>query len=61
MIMMTFGYAFHTAMGTIINKLGVPESAQALFYGVSVIPFALSLGSLGFIFLLLQEKMGAKN
>ncbi len=57
MIMMTFGYAFHTAMGTIINAMGGPSSAQALFYGVGVIPIALCLGSLGFIVLFLREKI----
>jgi MFS family permease len=56
MIIMIFGYAFHTLMGNIITFMGGPASSQALVYGISVIPIALSLGSLGFLFLLTKEK-----
>lgn len=61
MIMMTFGYAFHSIIGMIVNKMGGPQSAQALFYGVGVIPIALSLGLSGFILLLLKEKKQIKH
>jgi predicted MFS family arabinose efflux permease len=56
MIIMTFGYVFHTIMGGIINAMGGPTTSQALFYGVWVIPIALCLGSSGFVLLFIQEK-----
>jgi len=56
MIIMTFGYVFHTIMGTIIDALGGPTVSQALFYGVGVIPIALGLGSSGFVFLWIRER-----
>lgn len=51
MIIMIFGYTFHTAIGGIINALGGPNSSLALVYGVSVIPLALCIGIAGFLFL----------
>jgi predicted MFS family arabinose efflux permease len=60
MIIMIFGYAFHTVMGTIINTMGGPTTSQALTYGVAVIPVALFLGTLGFICLALTEKAQSK-
>lgn len=56
MIIMVFGYAFHSVIGGIVNALGGPGSSQAFVYGVSVIPIALCLGILGFIFLWIVEK-----
>ncbi len=56
MIIMTFGYVFHTAMGLIVSRLGGPTIPHALFYGVGVIPIGLALGSIGFFFLTLQER-----
>lgn len=56
MIIMIFGYLFHTIIGSIINTLGGPEVSQALVYGVTVIPVALCFGVCGFIFLLASEK-----
>ena len=43
MIIMIFGYAFHSTMGGIINAMGGPQSSIALEYGVTVIPVALIL------------------
>lgn len=56
MIIMTFGYVFHTVMSSIINALGGPSSSQALFCGVWVIPIACTLGCTGFMLLFLQER-----
>lgn len=61
MIIMIFGYAFHTAIGTIINALGGPTVSAALFYGVAVIPIALCLGSGGFVILLVMDKKSHKT
>ncbi len=60
MIIMLFGYAFHTTMGGIINAMGGPNSPEALAYGVAVIPVALCIGSIGFVLLYLTEKQPEK-
>jgi predicted MFS family arabinose efflux permease len=56
MIIMTFGYAFHTVIGGIINAVGGPNNSQALVYGITVIPIALCLGIAGFTGLFVQER-----
>lgn len=48
MIIMSFGYAFHSIIGFIVNANGGANVSQALVYGVSVIPLALSMGVIGF-------------
>lgn len=55
MIVMIFGYAFHSIMGVVINAFGGAGEPSALSYGVSVIPLGLCVGTVGFIYLLLQE------
>lgn len=60
MIIMSFGYVFHTAIGGIVHKLGGPTTSAALTWGVSVIPIALCLGSVGFAFLWKEEKKSVK-
>ncbi len=56
MIIMTFGYAFHTIISAVIDVMGGPNASGALHYGVFVIPIALCLGSAGFILLLLRDQ-----
>lgn len=56
MIIMFFGYAFHSAIGAIVNTMGGTESSEALVYGVGVIPVALFIGALGFLFMMIAEK-----
>lgn len=56
MIIMTFGYVFHSIMSGIINAMGGATSSQALFCGVWVIPIACLLGCSGFILLFIQER-----
>jgi predicted MFS family arabinose efflux permease len=56
MIIMLFGYAFHTAIGTTISTFGGSTSPLALQYGIAVIPVGLALGTLGFIGLFLLER-----
>lgn len=57
MIIMTFGYAFHTAIGGIVNALGGPGSTAALVYGTAVIPAALTVGVGGFVWLWHRERV----
>jgi predicted MFS family arabinose efflux permease len=61
MIIMIFGYLFHTAIGSTVNAMGGPAAPEALIYGVAVIPIALSLGTVGFIVLLSSEKKSIIN
>lgn len=56
MIIMIFGYVFHTTIGNIVSLFGGPTSLKALHYGIGVIPIGLFLGSLGFSFLWLTER-----
>lgn len=60
MIIMTFGYAFHSVMGGVINAMGGVNSSQALIFGISVIPVALLIGGVGFAFLWAVEKKTQK-
>lgn len=56
MIIMIFGYAFHTTIGGLVGALGGPSSAHALTYGIAIIPIALLVGTMGFLALFLQER-----
>jgi predicted MFS family arabinose efflux permease len=56
MIIMVFGYAFHTVISAVIDWRGGAATSQGLLYGTLVIPIALCIGSTGFIFLMMKEK-----
>jgi len=56
MIIMSFGYAFHTVIGFVVNTYGGADVPQSLIYGIGVIPVTLGLGVLGFSMLAYQEK-----
>jgi predicted MFS family arabinose efflux permease len=56
MIIMAFGYGFHTVIGATVNALGGIGSTHALEYGIAAIPIALFIGTAGFAILLLQER-----
>jgi predicted MFS family arabinose efflux permease len=56
MIIMIFGYAFHTVIGFIINTNGGIQDVNAFVYGIGVIPVTLAIGVLGFLILAYQEK-----
>lgn len=60
MIIMLFGYGFHTTMGIVINSFGGNTSAMALKYGTAVVPIGLILGSLGFLIIYWQESKTSK-
>lgn len=56
MIIMIFGYVFHTIIGGVITLMGGPNTPQALILGVSIIPIALCIGITGFVVLFTKEK-----
>ena len=58
MIIMSFGYAFHSIIGIVIDANGGIEVAQSFIYGVGVIPIALAVGIIGFTILGFKEKEG---
>lgn len=59
MIIMLFGYAFHTVIGAVVHAFGGALEPQALTYGMAVIPIALCMGTIGFAYLLASEKKTA--
>lgn len=56
MIIMIFGYAFHSIIGSMVNLAGGPHSPDALAYGIAVIPITLLFGAAGFVILSLREQ-----
>lgn len=56
MIIMVFGYGFHTIIGNVISAQGGPTQKSALIAGISVIPIALFIAVGGFLFLAFQDK-----
>jgi predicted MFS family arabinose efflux permease len=50
MIIMIFGYAFHSVIGFVINAHG------NFIHGIAVIPAALAIGVIGFLIISSQEK-----
>jgi predicted MFS family arabinose efflux permease len=55
MIIMIFGYAFHSVIGVVINQYGGIYNANAFIYGISVIPITLAVGIVGILFLAYWE------
>lgn len=56
MIIMIFGYVFHSVIGGVVNFMGGPNETQALIFGTAVIPITLSIGVAGFTLLYVQSK-----
>lgn len=56
MIIMFFGYAFHTLIGQTINFAGGSNTPIALISGILIIPIALCMGSCGYVLLYKTEK-----
>lgn len=56
MIIMSFGYGFHSLIGYMVNAYGGPTSSQALEYAISIIPITLALGVIGFLALGYSDK-----
>jgi predicted MFS family arabinose efflux permease len=56
MIIMSFGYAFHSGIGYLVNLYGGPKQTQALIYGLSILPLSLSVAVVGLGVLAIQER-----
>jgi len=61
MVIMSFGYAFHSIIGFIVNTFGGAKDPQALIYGVSFISFALALAVIGFMLLAMHDRKVSHN
>jgi predicted MFS family arabinose efflux permease len=61
MIIMSFGYIFHTFIGLIINLMANEGASKAFVYGVGIVPIMLSIGVVGFVLLSLKERMKLKK
>jgi predicted MFS family arabinose efflux permease len=57
MIVMVFGYVFHSSMGAVVNLSGGPTNQGALLLGLSIIPCALILGGIGFFWIYRRKKL----
>jgi predicted MFS family arabinose efflux permease len=56
MIIMSFGYVFHSGIGLIIKHFSDIDAKTSYIYGVSIVPFALLIGVVGFIVLCSSDK-----
>lgn len=56
MIIMAFGYMFHSVIGQVTAAFGGVQSASAFTYGLTIIPAALIIGALGFAIISIQER-----
>ncbi len=58
MVIMIFGYFFHTAIGEIIQKksVGYSYTYESLMSGISIIPICLLIASCAFIYISIRDK-----
>jgi predicted MFS family arabinose efflux permease len=61
MIIMLFGYLFHTVIGVSVDYFGGPFNSQALVSAIAIIPCTLALGVLGCLRLRKYESKEAYN
>ncbi|MDP3372194.1 MAG: MFS transporter [Candidatus Paracaedibacteraceae bacterium] len=59
MIIMIFGYAFHSIIGALIAMNGGVDSPSAFICGILFIPIALLLGATGFLIISISDKKKA--
>ena len=61
MIIMVFGYLFHSLIGYIVNALGGAHDAKALVWGLVIIPIGLTIGAVGFSYIASHEHKARKR
>jgi len=61
MIIMSFGYVFHSSIGLIIELYSSSGQAVAFSYGIAFIPITLCIGALGFFIISYQERNVCKK
>lgn len=55
MIIMVFGYAFHSVIGIVVQFFVDSDKVRAYIYGIGVVPAALLIGTIGFMLIALSE------
>ncbi|MGE3919997.1 MAG: MFS transporter [Gammaproteobacteria bacterium] len=60
MIIMSFGYLFHSTIGIVIKSFSTAGNTLAFSYGICIIPFTLLIGAFGFFIISLQERRADK-
>lgn len=61
MIIMIFGYVFHSGIGYVIHVFGGLESPIAFKYGIAFIPVTLFIAAIGYILISLGEQPSLKG
>jgi hypothetical protein len=61
MIIMIFGYVFHSLIGHIVGAFGGFEDAKALSIGIMVIPIALVVSIVGLSFYLFSKRLNLND
>lgn len=61
MIIMSFGYVFHSIIGIIIKSYSIAGDAVAFSYGITIIPITLLIGAIGFLMISYQERSVCKK
>lgn len=56
MVIMIFGYIFHAIIGSVVNSMGGTESAEALVYGITIIPICVCISVVGFYYLSMKDR-----
>jgi MFS family permease len=56
MIIMFFGYTFHSIIGTTIDLMGGTNTPQAFISGIGIIPITLGIGVIGYTVLMIRER-----
>ena len=56
MIIMIFGYVFHSLIGLTVQQLGGAQNIFALKMGVSIIPAGIFIAICGFLFIMMRER-----
>ncbi len=61
MIIMSFGYLFHSAIGFIIKWFNTSGTVLSFSYGITIIPITLFVGMSGFFIMACQERRAAQK
>ena len=61
MIIMSFGYVFHSSIGGLVKSFGSKGQAVAYTYGISMIPAALFIASLGFFGMYMRVRIASQK
>jgi hypothetical protein len=61
MIIMIFGYVFHSSIGQIVGRFGGYENTKSLSIGIMIIPISLSVSAFGLTFYLFFKRFRIKK